>query len=106
VEGNRQRLDRWLWHARLVKTRTLAANLAASGYVRLNGRRIEAPGHAVRPGDVLTIARANSVRVLRIAGLAMRRGGSEEARRLYDDLDQAGHSRTAANSLAREKSVR
>jgi ribosome-associated heat shock protein Hsp15 len=106
VEGNRQRLDRWLWHARVTKTRSLAAALAASGYVRLNGKRIEAPGHAVRPGDVLTIAMTDSVRVLRIVDLAARRGGSEEAKGLYDDLDRTGHSRVGQNSLAGQKSVR
>ena len=99
MEGDRQRLDRWLWHARLVKTRTLAAELAASGHVRLNGKRIAAPGRAVRPGDVLTIALTSSVRVLRIIDLAARRGGSGEAKRLYDDLG-------AAKSLAGKNDVR
>jgi len=99
VEANRQRLDRWLWHARLVKTRALAADLAASGYVRLNGRRIEAPGRAIRPGDVLTIAMANSVKVLKVVDLAARRGGPAEAKRLYDDLGRT-------NSLAGGGSLR
>jgi ribosome-associated heat shock protein Hsp15 len=99
LEGNRQRLDRWLWHARLVKTRALAAALAASGYVRLNGRRIETPGRAVRPGDVLTIAMTNSIKVLKIVDLAARRGRAAEAKRLYDDLGRP-------NALARQKSVR
>jgi ribosome-associated heat shock protein Hsp15 len=99
VDGNRQRIDRWLWHARLVKTRSLAAELAASGHVRLNGKRIEAPGRAVRPGDVLTIALTNSVKVLRITDLAARRGGSGEAKRLYDDLN-------GPTALAGDKGVR
>ena len=99
MEGNRQRLDRWLWHARLVKTRTRAALLAASGHVRLNGKRIAAPGRAVRPGDVLTIAMTDSVKVLRVADLAARRGGSEEAKRLYDDLSRP-------TTLAGDKGVR
>jgi ribosome-associated heat shock protein Hsp15 len=102
VEGNRQRLDRWLWHARVVKTRALAAALAASGYVRLNGKRIAAPGRAVRPGDVLTIALTNSIRVLRVVDLAARRGGSEEAKRLYDDLRPAeGACGTGKRALGR-----
>jgi ribosome-associated heat shock protein Hsp15 len=99
VDANRQRLDRWLWHARLVKTRSLAATLAASGYVRLNGRRIDAPGRAVRRGDVLTIAMTKSVRVLRIVDLTPRRGGSVKAKQLYDDLGPDG-------PLAGKKSVR
>jgi ribosome-associated heat shock protein Hsp15 len=86
VQENRQRLDRWLWHARVVKTRASAAALAASGHVRLNGKRIAAPGRAVSPGDVLTIALSRSIKVLRIVDVAARRGGAGEARSLYEDL--------------------
>jgi ribosome-associated heat shock protein Hsp15 len=106
VEGNRQRLDRWLWHARLVKTRSLAAALAASGYVRLNGKRIEAPGRAVRPGDVLTIALPHAVKVLRIIDFAERRGGPATSRRLYQELEPAKSPRAASELLAQRKSVR
>jgi len=51
----RQRLDKWLWHARVVKARTSAAALIEAGHVRINGVREKAPGHAVKAGDVLTI---------------------------------------------------
>src|SRR2546430_2449923 len=51
----RQRLDKWLWHARVVKARTSAAALVESGHVRVNGVREKSPGHAVKPGDVITI---------------------------------------------------
>ena len=97
MQGNRQRLDRWLWHARVVKTRADAATLAASGHVRLNGKRVDAPSRAVAPGDVLTIALTNSIKVLRIVDLAARRGGADDARRLYEDLSPA---------LAREGGLR
>ena len=86
----RQRLDKWLWHARVVKARSSAAELVASGHVRLNGVRETSPGHGVKPGDVLTIALDNSVRVLKIIGFAERRGDAASARVLYDDLDSAG----------------
>jgi ribosome-associated heat shock protein Hsp15 len=86
VESERQRVDRFLWHARVVRTRTLAAKLAASGHVRINGRRIDAPGRALKVGDVLTIATLGGARVLRVVAFAERRGGSAEARGLYDDL--------------------
>jgi ribosome-associated heat shock protein Hsp15 len=89
VQGNRERLDRWLWHARVVKTRANAAALAASGHVRLNGKRIDAPGRAVTPGDVLTIALSHSVKVLKVVDVAARRGAPDEARRLYEDLSPA-----------------
>ena len=62
----RQRLDKWLWHARVVKARTSAAALVEGGQVRINGMREKSPGHAVKIGDVLTIALDNSVRVLKV----------------------------------------
>jgi ribosomal 50S subunit-recycling heat shock protein len=87
---DRQRLDKWLWHARLVKARTSAAELVASGHVRINGTREKSPGHAVKAGDVVTVALDNSVRVLKVTGFAERRGDASSARVLYEDL-QAGN---------------
>ena len=83
---DRQRLDKWLWHARLVKARTSAAELVASGHVRINGTREKSPGHAVKAGDVITVALDNSVRVLKVTGFAERRGDASSARVLYEDL--------------------
>jgi ribosome-associated heat shock protein Hsp15 len=82
----RQRLDKWLWHARVVKARTSAAALVEAGHVRVNGVREKAPGHAVKAGDVLTIGLDRSVRVLKVVGFAERRGDASAARALYDDL--------------------
>ena len=81
--AGRQRLDKWLWFARVVKTREDAAGLVESGHVRLNGQKTLKPGHGVRPGDVLTIVLSARVRVLHVVGLAERRGPAEAARRLY-----------------------
>jgi ribosome-associated heat shock protein Hsp15 len=86
VSEDRQRIDKWLWHARIVRTRTAAAGLAVSGFVRVNGSRIEAASRAVRPGDVITIALDRTVRVLKVTGIAPRRGSAESARGLYADL--------------------
>jgi ribosome-associated heat shock protein Hsp15 len=83
---DRQRIDKWLWHARLVRTRTAAAALAASGHVRLNGRRIDTASQLVRLGDVLTVALDRSVRVLMVAGFAERRGSADTTRLLLQDL--------------------
>ena len=82
----RQRLDKWLWHARVVKARSSAAALVEAGHVRINGAREKAPGHAVKAGDVVTIGLDNSVRVLRVIGFAERRGDAAAARVLYEDL--------------------
>jgi ribosome-associated heat shock protein Hsp15 len=83
---DRQRIDKWLWHARVVRTRSAAAALAASGHVRLNSQRIDAASRTVRAGDVVTIALDRSVRVLKVAGFADRRGSADDAQVLYEDL--------------------
>jgi len=82
----RQRIDRWLWHARLVRTRTAAAALAGAGFVRVNGARIEAPGRMVRTGDVITVALDRGVRVVKVIGFVERRGPARGAVALYEDL--------------------
>ena len=87
VPSERQRLDKWLWHARVVKARTSAAALVTSGHVRINGVRETSPGHGVKAGDVLTIALDRNVRVLRVTAFAERRGDATSARALYDELD-------------------
>ena len=83
---DRQRIDRWLWHARLVRTRGAAAALAGAGYVRVNGSRIVTPGRMVRAGDVITVALERSVRVLKITGFRERRGPAGSGETLYEEL--------------------
>jgi ribosome-associated heat shock protein Hsp15 len=70
----------------VVKARTSAAQLVEKGHVRINGVRETAPGHAVKPGDVLTIALDRNVRVLKVIGFSERRGDASSARVLYEDL--------------------
>jgi ribosome-associated heat shock protein Hsp15 len=82
----RQRLDKWLWHARLVKARTSAAALVEGGHVRINGVRETSPGHALKAGDVVTVGLDRTVRVLKVVGFAERRGDAAAARMLYLDL--------------------
>jgi ribosome-associated heat shock protein Hsp15 len=82
----RQRIDKWLWHARMVRTRSDAAALAGSGHIRLNGKRIDAASQQVRLGDVLTIALDRVVRVVEVAGFCERRGAAPLARTLYREL--------------------
>jgi ribosome-associated heat shock protein Hsp15 len=81
------RLDLWLWHARLCKTRALGARLAEGGRVRVNGQPTAKAHRLVRPDDVLTFPLAGRVRVLRVLAPGTRRGPAAEARALYDDLD-------------------
>ena len=82
----KQRLDKWLFQARFFKTRSLAAKLVSGGHVRVNGNRAGKPAHGVGRGDVLTFVQAREVRVVRIEGLADRRGPAPEAQALYTDL--------------------
>jgi ribosome-associated heat shock protein Hsp15 len=83
---DRQRIDKWLWHARVVRTRSDAAALANSGHVRVNGQRIDAASRPVRLGDVITVALDRAVRILKVADFAEGRGDADAARALYDDL--------------------
>ena len=82
----RQRLDKWLWHARVVRARTGAAALVESGHVRVNGAREKSAGHAVKAGDVVTVSLDRIVRVLKVVGFSERRGDASAATVLYEDL--------------------
>jgi ribosome-associated heat shock protein Hsp15 len=93
----RQRLDKWLWFARVVKTRSLAARLVEAGHVRINSQRTDNPAKGVRCNDVLTIALDRQVRVLRVLLPGNRRGPYEEARLLFDDLSEPGAGRPAGD---------
>jgi len=81
------RIDKWLFHARFYRTRPLAQAAAQAGKVRLNGTRIDKPGHAVKPGDILTLGRGGQVMAVRIVALAERRGPATEAQKLYELIE-------------------
>jgi ribosome-associated heat shock protein Hsp15 len=85
AEGGQLRLDKWLWFARVVKSRTLAAGLVEEGKVRLNRERTTKPSQTVRVGDVLTIAVGPRIRVLEVVAVGSRRGPAKEAQALYVD---------------------
>ena len=81
-----QRLDKWLWHARIVNTRSLAAQLVEQGKFRINREKVLKPACTVKTGDVITAAIFSRVRVLRIAGFSASRCAAAEAQALYADL--------------------
>ncbi|OAI43873.1 RNA-binding protein [Rhizomicrobium sp. SCGC AG-212-E05] len=81
------RLDKWLFHARFHRTRTLAQAAVTAGRVRLNGRRVDKPGHAIKPGDILTLGKGAEVLVVRVLALAERRGSATQAQRLYEIVE-------------------
>ena len=82
----RLRLDKWLWHARFHKSRTLAAAACATGRIRLNGIPVEKSHQKVAPGDVLTFPLGARIRIVRVVALGARRGPASEAQALYEDL--------------------
>ena len=81
-----QRIDKWLWHARFFKTRTLAAKVAGAG-LRINGAKTDKPSATVKPGDTLTFPKDRHIRLIKVLALAERRGPAPEAQALYEDLD-------------------
>jgi ribosome-associated heat shock protein Hsp15 len=80
------RLDKFLWCARIVKTRGLAREMVEQGVVRLNRTRIVKPGHDIHIGDILTFVWSERLHVWRVRALPKRRGSALEARLLYEDL--------------------
>lgn len=86
TDVDRQRIDKWLFFARIAKSRSLAARMAAGGQVRVNRQKIDQAAYPVRIGDVLTVTLERAVLVLRILDTGTRRGPAPEARELYEDL--------------------
>lgn len=81
-----QRIDKWLWFARFLKSRSLATTLAASGKLRVNGTVIAKAHQQVKAGDVLTFPLGPHIRVIKVLAPGSRRGPAPEARTLYEDL--------------------
>ena len=86
AEGESLRLDKFLWFARIVKTRTQAQEMAEDGRIRMGGRIVDRAHALVRVGDVLSFAQRGAVRVIRVDALPERRGPPAEARTLYFEL--------------------
>jgi ribosome-associated heat shock protein Hsp15 len=84
------RVDKWLWQARFFKTRSLAAEVATGGNLRINGQRCVKPAHALAEGDVLTFPQSDRIRLIRVIALSLRRGPAQEAQALYQDMDGPG----------------
>ena len=85
-----QRLDKWLWCARVAKSRAACARIVEKGGVRVNRQPTDKPHYKLRPGDVLTFALGSAergvVRIWRVLALGDRRGPASEARLLFEDM--------------------
>ena len=86
VAEDRQRIDKWLFFSRAVKSRSLAAKLVVAGRVRINRDKAAQASDLVKPGDVLTITLDRRIFVWKVLGAGVRRGPAEEARTLYEDM--------------------
>lgn len=86
MREGRQRLDKWLWFARFARTRTLAARLVTDGHVRVNGTKTDNAAKGLVLGDVITVAAPHATVAIRVLDLGERRGPSEEAKCLYEEL--------------------
>jgi ribosome-associated heat shock protein Hsp15 len=87
MTGETLRLDKWLWFARFVKTRSLATKLVVDGRMRINGAPTQKAHHSVKRGDVLTFSLGPHIRIIKVMKLGVRRGPAPEAQSLYEDLD-------------------
>lgn len=98
------RIDKWMFHARFCKTRSLAAKQVSEGGLRVDGTRISKPSRMVSPGDTLTFVQGDAIRIIRIKALGTRRGPAPEAQALYEDL--APPERPSRDPSAPKTSVR
>lgn len=95
-----QRIDKWLWFSRALKTRSLAAAAVVDGRIRINGVRVDAPAKAVKPGDVVTATLPERVLVWKVLAPGERRGPASESRLLYEDV--APPAASAERSVAEQ----
>ncbi|TPJ37909.1 RNA-binding S4 domain-containing protein [Mesorhizobium sp. B2-5-13] len=96
VAEDRQRIDKWLFFSRAVKSRSLAAKLVVAGRVRINRDKAAQASDLVKPGDVLTITLDRRIFVWKVLGAGVRRGPAEEARTLYEDMSPPPASKADA----------
>jgi ribosome-associated heat shock protein Hsp15 len=88
-EKSSRRVDQWLWFARFVKSRSLAARLCAAGEVAVNGVAVAKPNHAVKAGDIVVVQQHGWERTVRVVALGERRGPAAEARGLFEEIAAA-----------------
>jgi len=101
-EAGRLRIDKWLWAARLFRTRSLATDAVESGQVRVNDERVK-PSRAVRAGDRVTIRKSGLEWNAEVTAVAERRGSATEAAKLYREADESRKARE--DELARRRAA-
>ena len=82
----KERLDKFLFYSRALKSRTLAQKIIETGAIRVNSERTDRSDHKVGAGDVLTMALHGRIVIWRILDPGQRRGPASEAQGLYEDI--------------------
>jgi ribosome-associated heat shock protein Hsp15 len=101
-QGQKIRLDKWLWFARVAKTRTIAKKLVLAGKIRIDGVKSSSPSTIVKPDDTLTITLPRRILVHRLLSVGTRRGPASEAELLYEDLSPPVVQTTPLDKPARQ----
>lgn len=105
--GPKLRIDKWLWFARVVKTRSLAAKLVHTGHVRVNKVKVTTASFLLKTDDVLTIALNSRIRILKVVEIGARRGPASAAALLFDDLtpipDKSAETEVASKTPSPER---
>ena len=99
------RMDKWLWHARFFKSRSLATQFCNAGKLRVDGMVIKKAHFLARPYMVLTFSRSRQVHIVKILALGSRRGPATEAKTLYEDLSPP-ISKKSAKAYSSEPLIR
>lgn len=99
-EESALRVDKWLYHARFFKSRTLAAKMCDGGGLRIDGEKVRKSHYKVKPGEVLTFSQGPWIRVVKVLALGTRRGPAAEARALYEDLSPPEQQKKLPKSAA------
>jgi ribosome-associated heat shock protein Hsp15 len=102
VTATRVRLDKWLWAARVYKTRSLAAQAIEAGQARVGDDRVK-PSHGVRLDEEIVVRKSGIVWRLVVTGLSDRRGGAADAAKLYRETTESLALRE--DELARRKAA-
>ncbi|MBL4692518.1 MAG: RNA-binding S4 domain-containing protein [Magnetovibrio sp.] len=93
MTGLRLRIDKWLYHARFFKSRTLAGKFCQTNKLRLNDEAVGKAHVLVGPDDVLTFVKSDQIKIVKIVNIGKRRGPAFEAQALYEDLSPAPEKR-------------